>query len=154
SWTPACYKWTPAGYVFVEGFWDRPLCDRGLLFAPVRFSRAVFTRPGFVYRPAFVVQPDFLPSALFVRPATHHYFFGDFFEARYRKRFVPWVDYRVRGALYDANYVYYRTAFARHPVWERNLRTLYTARFEGKVPRPPRTLVQQTKVIQQITTNK
>src|SRR5207302_834732 len=112
--------------------------ERGLLFAPVRFLREVFLRRDFVYRPSFVVQPDFLLGALFVRPTTRHYYFGDYFEERYRKRFVPWIDYRINRVVPDVNYNYYRLTYARHPTWEKNLRTLYTARFAGEVPRPPR----------------
>src|SRR5258707_896509 len=28
-WMPAHYVWTPVGYVFVDGYWDYPLADRG-----------------------------------------------------------------------------------------------------------------------------
>jgi hypothetical protein len=147
-WIPAHYKWTPCGYVFVAGFWDYPLCDRGLLFAPVRFERRVLLAPRFVYRPRFVVRADFLIGALFVRPRARQFYFGDYFEARYtRAGYVSWVDYRVNRVGYDANFSYYRHAFARYPTWERNLRTLYVSRYNGTVPRPPRTLVQQNVVI-------
>src|SRR5207244_872753 len=37
-WVSARYTWTPAGCLFVEGHWDYPLRERGLLFAPVAFS--------------------------------------------------------------------------------------------------------------------
>ena len=37
-WTPDRYVWTPSGCLFVKGFWDHPLHERGLLFAPVRFD--------------------------------------------------------------------------------------------------------------------
>ncbi len=144
--TPAKYNWTPAGCVFVDGYWDHPLHDRGLLFSPVRFARGFDRR----FVPRYVVNHDFLLTALFVRPATRHYYFGDYFEERYTKRgFVPWVDYRVARTLHDPNFAYYRHTF-RGDRWESNLRDLYVGRFEGNVPRPPRTLVQQAKVIQNI----
>jgi hypothetical protein len=153
-WVPSRYQWTPAGYLFVQGFWDHPIGDRGLLFAPVRFERRLL-RPRFVHRPRFVVQPDFLISALFVRPNHRQFYFGDYFEKRYQKAgFVPWVDYRPARGSYDPNYAYYRHAFAAHPSWERNLRSLYAGRYNGDVPRPPRTLVQQNTVIKNITTKK
>jgi hypothetical protein len=153
-WVPAHYLWTPVGYLFIEGYWDRPLEGRGLLFAPVQLDRAVVRR-GFTYTPQYVIQPDFLLTALFVRPTACHYYFGDFFEPRYQKAgFVPWVDYRVTKAGFDPNFAYYRHAFARHEGWEMNLRGLYEARFQGAVPRPPRTLVQQTQVIRDVTVNK
>jgi len=155
-WTPRCYKWTPAGYVFVAGYWDRPLAERGMLFAPVRISRAVYSRRNFVYRPAHVIQADFLLGSLFVRANTRKYYFGDYFEATQRARYIPWMDYRVNRVTHDVNYSYYRAAFARSKgaAWEQNLRTLYKARYANEIPRPPRTLVQQTKVVNNITVNK
>src|SRR2546422_528661 len=39
-WVPCHYAWTPAGCVFVEGYWDYPLHRRGLLFAPVCFDQS------------------------------------------------------------------------------------------------------------------
>ncbi|HZU37091.1 MAG TPA: hypothetical protein VFA18_14315, partial [Gemmataceae bacterium] len=40
-WEPASYFWTPSGYVFVNGYWDRPFRQRGLLFAPVMLAQTV-----------------------------------------------------------------------------------------------------------------
>jgi len=153
-WTPACYRYTPAGYVFIQGFWDRPLAERGLLFAPVRFPGRIVAARTIAYTPSYVVNPDSLIGSLFVRAKTRQYYFGDYYDEGYRKQFVPWFDYRVNSAVHDANYAYYRTAFARHKDWDKNLRTLYQARYSKEVPRPPRTLVQQTKVINNITQNK
>ena len=68
-WVPSHYTWTPCGYVFVDGYWDYPLRQRGVLFTPVYFTGAVYTRPAFVYRPSYVVYDDALTGALFVRPA-------------------------------------------------------------------------------------
>jgi hypothetical protein len=150
-WTPARYIWGPAGCVFVEGYWDHPLYDRGLLFAPVRLERRLLVR-GWTYTPAYAVQPDFLISALFVRRATRSYCFGDYFEGRYqRSGFVPWVDYRVTRTTCDANFAYYRHELRREGRWEQGLRDLYAARREGTVPRPPRTLVQQNAVLHNIS---
>ena len=33
--SPARYYWTPSGYLFCDGYWDYPLQNRGLLFAPI-----------------------------------------------------------------------------------------------------------------------
>jgi hypothetical protein len=154
-WVNAHYVWTPAGYLFVEGYWDRPLETRGVLFAPVRIDRAVVAGTRWSYTPAYAIQPDFLLTALFVRPANCHYYFGDYFEARYQKAgFFPWVDYRVAKGCYDAAFAYYRQSFARHDGWEKNLRELYAARLRGDVPRPPHTLVQQTEEARKITLNR
>src|SRR5437763_31716 len=46
-WNPAHYLWTPGGYVFVDGYWDYPLEDRGLIFAPVVFRQPLYLDPGY-----------------------------------------------------------------------------------------------------------
>jgi len=38
-WVPARYVWTPGGCIFVDGYWDHRLDERGLLFCPVRILR-------------------------------------------------------------------------------------------------------------------
>jgi hypothetical protein len=154
-WIPDHYCWTPTGYLFVAGYWDYPLESRGLLFAPVRFNRRVFEREGFVYVPEYVVQPDFLLGALFVRPAYGTYYFGDYFEDRYEKRgFTSWVDYRVGRHSFDPNFAFYRHRYRNDDHWEASLRDLYALRRSGDVPRPPRTWVQQTQIVNDITINK
>jgi hypothetical protein len=93
-------------------------------------------------------------GSLFVRAKTREYHFGDYFDAGQRTKYVPWFDYRVNKVNYDANYNYYRTAYSGHKEWDRNLRALYRGRYDKEVPRPPRTLVQQNKVVNNITVNK
>src|SRR5262249_27942767 len=115
-----------------------------------RLARAEYARRGFVFRPAYVVQPDFLVGSLFVRAQTRRYHFGDYFDARLRKRYVPWIEHRVDRHGEDVNYAYYRHAYAAHASWEKGVRALYQARYDGDVPRPPATLVQQTKVVTQL----
>jgi len=153
-WIPAHYIWTPSGCLFVEGYWDHPFDARGLLFAPVRLAARLLGRPGWAFTPNYVVQPDFLMSALFVNPSASHYYFGDYFDPRYTQAgFVPWLDYRIGRSAYDPNFNYYRLAFARQGGWERGMRNLYQARFQGDIPRPPRTWAQQQQLVQNITAN-
>jgi hypothetical protein len=152
-WVPAHYVWTPGGCVFVDGYWDHPLDRRGLLFCPIRLVRPVAV--GWVYTPRYVVRSDFLMTALFVSPTRHHYFFGDYFTDVYQKRgFLPWVDYRPTRRSYDPLFNHYRVAFRAEPAWDRNLHELYRARYAGDVARPPHTVVEQQKVIQNLTVNK
>ncbi len=126
-WSSSHYIWTPGGYVFVNGFWDRPLERRGLLFAPIRVTSALLRTP-WTYIPHYVVQPDFLLGALFVRPSYCHYYFGDYFGAGYgRNGFVPWFDYRISKGSYDPNFASYRHRYS-DPGWERNLRSYYAGR--------------------------
>src|SRR5581483_9567918 len=137
------YVWTPCGCVFVEGYWDYALRQRGLLFAPVRIDLRVCLRPRWCYRPCYVVADDCLYGALFVRRGCSCYFFGDYFDAGCRRLgYVSWIDVRIGRAGYDPLFSYYRCQFRNDRHWEVELRGLYVARFNGTVPRPPRTLVQ------------
>jgi hypothetical protein len=150
-WVPAHYVWTPGGFVFVNGYWDFPLQTRGLLFAPVVLDRRVIVQPGWVYRPRYVVSDTFLMGALFVRMDNVHYYFGDYFEPRYRQLgYQPWVEFRVNRVHPDPLFAYYRVANRQNPVWERDLRQLYVTRRENPAARPPRTLAQQTEVIRTV----
>jgi hypothetical protein len=152
-WVPAHYVWTPVGWVFVEGYWDYPLRQRGLLFAPVYFTRRLWVQPGWFYRPAYAIYDDFLVGALFLRPRWGGYYFGDYFGGVYERRgFVAWIDFRFGRGVYDPMFGFYLRYHSGRP-WDRDLRGLYAARFKGEAL-PPRTLVQQNTLIQNITVNK
>jgi hypothetical protein len=146
-WIPAHYVWTPAGYVFVEGYWDFPLANRGLLFAPVSLIPRV-VRPGWVYRPTYVIDYDFLTGALFVRLATNHYYFGDYFDPRFvRLGYTAWVDFRMSRIFYDPLFAYFRWTNRADPAVVQDLQQLYVARREGRASRPPQTLTQQQALV-------
>jgi hypothetical protein len=154
-WLPAHYVWTPSGCLFVEGYWDRALDRRGLLFAPARINRPAFLAARQPFVPGFAVNTDFLLGALFVRPANRHYYFGDYFAPEYAKRgFVAWPDYSPVKGAFDPTFAYYRRQHAADPKWEPALRTLYTGRRGGEIPRPPVTLAKQLEVIKAIGANK
>jgi len=144
-WTPASYCYTPVGYTFVEGYWDHDFDNRGLIFAPVYIDRNFYGRPGWFYRPGFVLDIDLVFGSLFVDVAHHHYFAGDYYDARYRNRGIqPWVDVHI-GAASDPVLSYYRVRHHDNPRWEEDLRATYTAREQGTAPRPAHTLVEQQK---------
>jgi hypothetical protein len=154
-WIPAHFVWTPAGYVFLEGHWDLDLARRGMMFAPIYFTSPIYRRPSWYYRPSFVVQTDFLMGALFIRPGYSTYYFGDFFDARYRRRgFVSFVDFRFGRTGIDPLYGYYRWSNRAVPHWDADLRGVYANRFNNVAVRPPHTLVQQNTVIQNANINK
>ncbi len=153
-WIPAHYVWTPCGYVFVEGYWDFELDRRGLMFAPIYFTEQLWLRPRWYFRPAYAVFPDFLFTALFLRPGYYSYYFGDYFDPAYRRGgFVSWLDYRFGRFGYDPLFTYYRWSYRDNPTYFRNLQGLYAARYSGQAPRPPRTLVQQSTVINNTNIN-
>jgi hypothetical protein len=164
-WTPAHYRWTPVGHVFVDGYWDYPLADRGVLFAPVYVPPAVYARPAYVYSPTIIVREPVLYTSLFVRRGWGCYYFGDYFEARYvNTGYSAWCGtYRNngfaisvgfgRGWHHDPLWSYYRHHHRHDHGWANDINHVYAGRFNGSVPRPPRTLVQQNVVVNNITNN-
>lgn len=162
-WTAAHYRYTPAGYVFVDGYWDHPLETRGVLFAPVAFAPVVIARPAFVYTPVYCVPPASLYTSLFVRRGWGAYYFGDYFEPRYATvGFSAWIGGRNGGfavsvgvgrpaPAFDPMWAYYQAAHRHDPAWAVGVTNVYAGRFRGELPPPPRTLVQQNVVVNNIT---
>jgi hypothetical protein len=139
-WSPAHYCYTPSGYIYVDGYWDYPLEDRGLLFAPVIFNRPLWRTPGWYYTPDYCLYGANLFDCLFFRTDYCCYFFGDYFGPTYgRLGFRPWFS----GGWRDPLFGYYRWFHHRDGNWERNLRRDFAARTRGDLERPPRTLADQ-----------
>jgi hypothetical protein len=163
-WVPAHFRWTPVGYIFVDGYWDYPLGTRGVLFAPMYFPRPIYAQPAFVYTPTYVVSEPCMVGALFVRRGYGNYFFGDYFAPRYGTLgFNAWCGtIGPRGGFaigfgvgrtwgYDPLWSYYSVAYRGTPAWSNGVSTLYGGRYSGTVARPPVNLVQQNTVINNIT---
>ncbi|MBO0697710.1 MAG: YXWGXW repeat-containing protein, partial [Zavarzinella sp.] len=143
-WVPAHYVWTPSGFVFVDGFWDFPLFNRGLLFAPVVFTHF---RPGLVFRPAVVIDPRMLVVSLFVRPRFHHYFFGDFYADTYsRAGIYPWWAFHASRYGFDPLFAQTNFVFSRRdPQWANQVREAFLFRRDNEAARPPRTFRQYSE---------
>ncbi|MFM8274704.1 MAG: hypothetical protein ACKODX_20570, partial [Gemmata sp.] len=162
-WVPAHFCRTPVGWVFVEGHWDYPLAQRGVLFAPVVFTRAVYTRRTFVYTPVYVVSEPALVGALFVRAGRTNYYFGDYFEKRHvTAGYRPFagrvteVTFTIgfgtgRNWGYDPLWSYYAASHRNNKEWNARITDVYAGRYTGTVTRPPTTLVQQNTVINNVT---
>ena len=155
-WVPAHYRWTPLGYVFINGYWDYPLAARGVLFAPVHYQRRVF-RPGYFYTPRYVVAEPILFGSLFTRRGYATYYFGDYYTANYgRIGYQPWCSPALRGVAvvpargwhYDPLWNYYSVNYRQTPQWSVNIAGVYAGRYDGSLARPPRTLAAQNQVIQ------
>jgi hypothetical protein len=147
-WVPAQYSWTPSGCVAVSGYWDYPLENRGLLFAPVCFTQPLWQTPGWAYQPNYVVAFGPLLNSLFVRPRWGHYYFGNYYGNTYSGRgFSPWFAYG--GRAYDPLFGYYRWRNRGNPGWQAGLGQLYRDRVAGRVPLPPNTLAHQTALLRQ-----
>ena len=115
-WMPAHYSWTPYGSVFVAGYWDYPLTDRGVLFAPVAFQTPVYTQPAFVYTPTVVLDAPGLLMHLFVAPNYHHYYFGDYYAYTGDFGITPWYTLDTRAAYYDPMLTYYQWSYGRRGI--------------------------------------
>jgi hypothetical protein len=144
--TPPRYVWTPSGCVFVSGFWDLPLENRGVLFSPVVFPTALVRRTGWSFRPTWTVAIPAVLSSLWVRPAAGYYAFGDYYAPRYaRLGFSPWITWGPR--FRDPLFSYYRWTHRGTPGWERGLLATYRGRLNGTLTLPPRTLAAQQRLV-------
>lgn len=140
SWTPAYYRWTHRGYVYVDGYWDYPVVNRGVVFAPVRFDRSYVVAPDFYYSPVTVIALSVFTNHLFLRPTHGHYYFGDYYEPAYRDRgFYASFSYNSGGRGYDPIYAHYRWENRNDRNWDRQRQDYYEYRRDHSDARPPRT---------------
>jgi hypothetical protein len=151
-WVAASYRKTPAGSIYVPGYWDMPLLSRGLIYAPVNFS---ITRKTIIYRPKYIIEPDFLIGALFVKKGTRTFYFGNWFEPVHAGSYVSWVQYlqgHKNKRFLDAEFKYYRntTIALGMSNWERYLLQLYDRRSRGLIARPPISLDKQIRALSKI----
>jgi hypothetical protein len=135
-WVPAQYFWTPNGYRFNSGYWDRPFENRGMLFAPVAFNGSPWLNPYWCYTPGSVVNLAGVGVAAFYRPRTGHLYFGNYFDAGHAARgFRPWFTGTGR---YDPAFAHYawqhRTSLGGFAAYQRT----YQARATGSLA-PSRT---------------
>jgi hypothetical protein len=140
-WVGPHYNWTPAGYVYVDGYWDYPLQDRGLIFAPATFNQ--LPGPDAVYRPDYVVTyPGFLDSAYYL-PGFGQFYFGNYSDPRYaRLGYRPWYAGANR---YNPVFAYYGWQNSRSNAnWLPGVQRTYAGRASGQLLGPPLTLRQQT----------
>jgi hypothetical protein len=144
-WVPSHYVATPRGYVFAAGHWDYSLERRGMLFAPVYLSAAVYGRPHFIYSPSVVIDVGLLRVNLFAYPRYSHYYFGDYYDDAYLSVGIyPWFDSRRLHSWYDPVHEYDRWQNRRsEPRWEKRERDEYDRRRADKDLRPARTYHEQ-----------
>ncbi|MFM7149740.1 MAG: hypothetical protein ACKO23_07850 [Gemmataceae bacterium] len=142
-WVQDHYRWTPTGYVFVPGYWDLSLRQRGILYAPVVISPSVLT-VGFTYTPAYAVQDSVIVESLFVRPTYCHYYFGDYYAVSYRS--LGFESCAVYGYRRYEPFMVYECYERRNPLWIGLQINLFNDRCAGRVPLPPRTIVQNNVV--------
>ena len=149
------YVYTPGGYLFVEGYWDLPLANRGLIFAPVYYPQPVYLRPAYVFTPSITIATPGLVANLFVQPAYGCYCFGDYYAQSYVAAGIyPWFSFSyvsgpARPVFYDPVFTFYATInVTRDPGWVTRIRREYIVRRDNVAMRPPRTLIEQTRIVE------
>jgi hypothetical protein len=155
-WIPPHYAWTPSGYLFVPGYWDLPVANRGLMFAPVYYPQPVYVQPGFVFTPSISIVGSAVTANLFVQASTNQYLFGNYYaQTNVSLGIVPWFSFSFstgRPAYYDPLFSYYAVVnVQQNPQWIVQVRQAYVLRRENVALRPPVTYAEQVRVMRNVT---
>jgi hypothetical protein len=156
-WMPPHYIWTPNGHLFVAGYWDLPLANRGLMFAPVYYPQPVYAQPNFVFTPSISIIGSAVTANLFVQASTNTYLFGNYYPQNFVSvGITPWFSFTLASgppAFYDPLFSYYAVInVQRNPGWVAQVRAEYIQRRENVALRPPVTFVEQTRIIERNVT--
>jgi WXXGXW repeat (2 copies) len=156
-WMPAHYVWSPSGYLFVAGYWDHPVANRGLMFAPVYYPQPVYAQPGFVFTPSISIVGPSVTANLFVSAGTGQYMFGNFYGSGFvNVGITPWFSFAFatgRPAYYDPLFSYYAVINVRqNPMWITQVRAAYVERINNVALRPAATYIEQTRIIERNVT--
>lgn len=144
DWIPAHYVYAPRGYVYSAGYWDYPVERRGVIFAPVYFEASFYTRRDRYYSPRFAINLAVFSDQLFVRPRYHHYYFGDYYDNRYRDTgFFASFSYQSSRHGCDPIYSHRKWQHRGDRDWDRRDRDDFDHRRDVVDARPPRTLIAQ-----------
>ncbi len=146
-WTPNYYTWTPRGVIFCGGYWDYPVGNRGVLFAPVLFHNRIYAQPGFRYTPSAAILASRLLLHLFVGPRWNHYYYGNYYGDIGRNfGLSPWIGYR--SPLLN----YYSWHFGRQNVpYLSRMQSWYQYQDRNPGVRPPITYRQQLELASRAT---
>jgi len=142
DWTyvPDYYSWTPRGYVYVDGYWDYSVARRGVIFAPVRFRGGHYREPNFHYSPTTAISIALIVDHLFVRPSYGHYYFGDYYEPRYRTGgYFASYSYGGGHRGYDPIFAHERWHHRNDNGWFDRRRNDFDYFRDNRDARPPRT---------------
>ncbi|ADB16371.1 hypothetical protein Psta_1696 [Pirellula staleyi DSM 6068] len=139
DWVPSHYTWSPRGYVFVDGYYDYTVAQRGVLYAPVYFNSNSYANRGFSYSPRSVINLSVFGQHLFLRPSYGHYYYGDYYGSNYRNNgYSSWFSFHNSRAGYDPFYAHQRWRNRGDSTWDQTLRTNFEHRRDHEEARPPR----------------
>ncbi len=144
DWVPAHYMWSPRGYVFVDGYYDYSVDRRGIVFAPVYFNSRAYAQPGYTFSPSLAISTAVFGSHLFLRPNYGHYYFGDYYAAKYSSfGMSPWFSYQNSRQGYDPLYARQRWVNRQNRDWEQTVQSDFKHRRDDEQARPPHTWYDQ-----------
>ena len=152
-WMPAHYVWTPSGYLFVGGYWDMPVANRGLMFAPVYYPQPVYAQPNFMFTPSITIAGPAVTANLFVSAGTNQYLFGNFYAQNFLSvGITPWFSFSIGGgrpAFFDPLFSYYAVVNIRqNPGWIAQVRRDYILRRDNIAMRPAATYFEEMRRIE------
>jgi hypothetical protein len=139
--------------VLVGGYWDYPLEQRGLVFAPVYFPRTYwYDDPYYCYYPRNVITVTFVTDSFFIGPCHHHYYYGAYYGPQWHNAgFVAWVDFGPR--CHDPIFCYYKYEYRNDPGWHARMVVTYNQRFTGQLAPPAKIVNNNTYVIHNTVIN-
>ncbi len=143
----------PSGYLFVAGYWDLPVANRGLMFAPVYYPQPVYAQANFVFTPSIAIVGSAVTANLFVSEGSNQYLFGNFYGQSFLSvGITPWFSFAIGGgqpAFYDPLFSYYAVINVRqNPGWVAQVRRDYVLRRDNVAMRPPVTYAEQSRLIE------
>ncbi|MBI1784138.1 YXWGXW repeat-containing protein [Candidatus Sumerlaeota bacterium] len=145
-WIPSHYVSARRGYVYSDGYWDYSIQRRGILYAPVYFEPAVYSRPNYSYAPTIVINLAIFADQLFLRPSYHHYYFGDYYAPSYRDSgFYASFSFSSDHYGYDPFYSHERWEHRRDHDWDYRVQEEFRYRRDHEDARPPRTFAIQNE---------
>ena len=143
-WTPPQYNYTGNGYCYVPGYWDYPLEDRGLLYAPVYFTEPLWLNAGWRFCPSFGISVGFgggwawgyggFYDSLFFGPGYGRFWFGGFYgPVGLGRRLRPWC---WGGGNGFCNHLYNHYCWLNrgNPNWHTGNQARFAARSAGALP--------------------
>ncbi|MEI7683432.1 MAG: hypothetical protein WCL32_00285, partial [Planctomycetota bacterium] len=134
-WVNPQYYGTPNGYMFADGYWDYPLADRGMLFAPAYFPTPLWNNPGWFYQPNYAIGIGAFLNSGFYRPGFNHYYYGNYYGHNYAGQgYRPWW-----GGTHNSLYNYTNWQHRTNPQWAAQNQQRFHDRMTGKAAAPTTT---------------
>jgi hypothetical protein len=100
----------------------------------------VYARPGFAYTPSVVIDMDLLVKNLFCFPRYDHYYFGDYYDARYQREGIyPWFESASHHEYFDPIFAHRQWRNRDNHEWIAQVKTDYGRRQKEPDARPART---------------